>query len=288
VPRRVLFDLLLLGAVWGAAFLFTRIAVPEFGPVALVEVRVIVATLVVGAMVAWRGKLGELRGHWKAMTVIALLNSAIPFALFAYATRTVPAGFAAVLNSTVPLFGAIVGVSAFREKMTSTRLMGLGVGFLGVLVLVAPRLEVAGTPLAIGAALLGSWMYAVAAHLTRRILPGVHSIVIAAGSLAMSCVILAVPALFLLPESMPSAAAWGSVLALGIVATGLAYIMYFRLLEQIGATGAVAVTYLIPLFGMVWGMLFLHEPITPPMAMGCALILAGVAVTTGLLGKARA
>jgi drug/metabolite transporter (DMT)-like permease len=286
VPRRVLVDLLLLGAVWGAAFLFTRIAVPEFGPVALVEVRVIVATLVVGAMVAWRGKLGELRGHWKAMTVIALLNSAIPFALFAYATRTVPAGFAAVLNSTVPLFGAIVGVSAFREKMTSTRLMGLGVGFLGVLVLVAPRLEVAGTPLAIGAALLGSWMYAVAAHLTRRILPGVHSIVIAAGSLAMSCVILAVPALFLLPETMPSAAAWGSVLALGVVATGLAYIMYFRLLEQIGATGAVAVTYLIPLFGMVWGAIFLREAITVPMMAGCSLILAGVAITTGLLRRA--
>lgn len=286
MPRRVLLDLLLLGAVWGAAFLFTRIAVPEFGPVLLVEVRVIVATLVVGAMVAWRGKLGELRGHWKAMTVIALLNSALPFALFAYATRSVPAGFAAVLNSTVPLFGAIVGVSAFREKMTATRLLGLGVGFLGVLVLVAPRLEVAGSPSAIGAALLASWMYAVAAHLTRRILPGVHSIVIAVGSLAMSCVILAIPALFLLPETMPSPAAWGSVLALGVVATGLAYIMYFRLLEQIGATGAVAVTYLIPLFGMVWGAVFLREVITLPMLAGCSLILGGVAITTGLMRRA--
>jgi drug/metabolite transporter (DMT)-like permease len=286
VPSRVLLDLLLLGAVWGAAFLFTRIAVPEFGPVALVEVRVIVATLVVGSVVAWRGKLGELRGHWKAMTVIALLNSAIPFALFAYATRSVPAGFAAVLNSTVPLFGALVGVSAFGEKMTSTRLMGLAVGFLGVLVLVAPRLEVAGTPSAIVAALLASWMYAVAAHLTRRVLPGVHSIVIAAGSLAMSCVVLAIPALFLMPEAMPSAAAWGSVLALGVVATGLAYIMYFRLLEQIGATGAVAVTYLIPLFGMVWGALFLGEAMTPAMLAGCSLILAGVAITTGLMRRA--
>jgi drug/metabolite transporter (DMT)-like permease len=286
VPRRVLWDLLLLGAVWGAAFLFTRIAVPEFGPIALVEVRVIVATLVVGAVLAARGKLGELRGHWKAMTIIALLNSAVPFVLFAYATRSVPAGFAAVLNSTVPLFGALVGVSAFREKMTSARLIGLGVGFLGVLVLVAPRLEVAGTPLAIAAALSASWMYAVAAHLTKRILPGVHSMVIAAGSLAASCVLLAIPALFYLPPVMPSAAAWLSVLALGIVATGLAYIMYFRLLEQIGATGAVAVTYLIPLFGMVWGAIFLREAITPPMLMGCSLILGGVAITTGLLKRA--
>jgi drug/metabolite transporter (DMT)-like permease len=155
-----------------------------------------------------------------------------------------------------------------------------------VLVLVAPRLEVAGTPLAIAAALSASWMYAVAAHLTKRILPGVHSMVIAAGSLAASCVLLAIPALFYLPPVMPSAAAWLSVLALGIVATGLAYIMYFRLLEQIGATGAVAVTYLIPLFGMVWGAIFLREAITPPMLMGCSLILGGVAITTGLLKRA--
>jgi len=286
VPRRVLFDLLLLGAIWGAAFLFTRIAVPEFGPFALVEVRVIVATLVVGAMVAGRGKLGELRGKWKAMTLIALLNSAIPFVLFAYATRSVPAGFAAVLNSTVPLFGAVVGVSAFGEKFTTTRVIGLAVGFLGVIVLVAPRLEVAGSPSAIAAALSASCMYAVAAHLTRRVLPGVHSIVIAAGSLAASCVVLAIPALVYLPSAMPSAAAWGSVLALGVVATGIAYILYFRLLEQIGATGAVAVTYLIPLFGMVWGAIFLREAITAPMALGCALILGGVAITTGLLRRA--
>ncbi|MEX2180662.1 MAG: DMT family transporter [Gemmatimonadaceae bacterium] len=283
MARRDLVDLILLGAIWGAAFLFTRIAVPEFGPVALVEVRVIIAALVVVGLVAARRRLGEFRGRWRALTLIAVLNTAVPFALYAYATRTVPAGFAAVLNATVPLFGALVGRAFFGERLGREQALGLAVGFLGVLVLVAPRLEVAGTPLAIAAALVASLMYGIAAHLTRRVLPGVHSVVIAAGSLVASAVLLAIPAALLWPRTMPSAGAWMSTIALAVLATGIAYVLYFRLLERVGATGAVAVTYLIPLFGMVWGGLFLGERVTLAMGAGCTLILLGVAVTTGAL-----
>jgi drug/metabolite transporter (DMT)-like permease len=287
MARRDLFDLILLGAIWGAAFLFTRIAVPEFGPVALVAIRVLIAATMLVAMVAARGQLGAFRGRWRALTVIALLNTAVPFALFAYATRTVPAGFAAVLNSTVPLFGALVGGAFFGEKLGGTRAAGLAVGFLGVLVLVAPRLDVAGSPMAITAALSASLMYAVAAHLTKRLLPGVHSLVIAAGSLVASVVVLAVPAAVLWPPVMPSPGAWIATLALAVLCTGVAYILYFRLIERVGATGAVAVTYLIPLFGMIWGGLFLGERLTPEMALGSVLILLGVAVTTGALALLR-
>ena len=287
MARRDLWDLLLLGAIWGAAFLFIRIAVPEFGPFALVEVRVTVAAVVLLGMVAARRQLAQLRGRWGALTVIGALNTAVPFTLFAFATRTVPAGFAAVLNATVPLFGAVLGVVFFKETMPRTRAVGLAMGFVGVAVLVSGKLAIAGGPLAIAAALAASSMYAMAAHLTRRLLPGVPTLVAAAGSLVASVALLLVPAALTWPAQLPSAAAWGATLALALAGTAFGYILYFRLLERSGPTSAMAVTYLIPLFGMVWGALFLRETITPTMLLGCASILAGVAVTTGLLTPTR-
>lgn len=272
--------LLLLGAIWGAAFLFIRIAVPHFGPIALVEVRVALAAAALLLMLAARRQVGTLRGHWPALALIGALNTAVPFSLYAYATRTVPAGFSAVLNATVPLFGAILGRAFFAERLTGLRAFGLGIGFVGVLILVAPKLTIAGDLLAVAAALAASSMYALSAHLTRRLLPGIPSLAIAAGSLLCSTMMLFVPSLFLLPSAMPPAAAWGSVVALALAATALGYVLYFRLLDRGGATSAMATTYLIPLFGMIWGWMFLDEAVTLTMLSGCACILAGVAVTT--------
>lgn len=288
MPRRDLLDLLLLGAIWGAAFLFIRIAVPEFGPIALVEVRVLIAAVALVALVALRQQLAEFRGRWGALALIGTINTAVPFALFAYATRTVPAGFAAVLNASVPLFGALLGRAFFAEKLGLSRATGLAIGFLGVLVLVARDLTVGGGALAIGAALTGSMLYALSAHLTRRLLPGVPSLIIAAGSLVASVALLLVPSLLLWPPAMPSAAAWGSTVALALVCTAYGYVVYFRLLERAGATSAMAVTYLIPMFGMIWGGLFLGERVTAPMLIGCMLIFAGIAVTTGVLSRRSA
>lgn len=292
MARRDLVDLLLLGAIWGAAFLFIRIAVPEFGPVALVEVRVLIAATVLLALTIARRKTHEFRGRWRALVVIGTINTAVPFALYAYATRTVPAGFAAVLNATVPLFGALLGAAFFHERLGLVRATGLAVGFVGVLVLVAPDLTVDGGALAIAAALGGSLLYATSAHLTRRLLPGVHSLVIATGSLLTSVALLAIPAVLTWPPVAPSAKAWGATVALALLATALGYILYFRLLERVGATGAMAVTYLIPLFGMVWGGVFLGERVTLPMVAGCTCILVGVAITTGahkmLMSRLRA
>lgn len=287
MTRRDTFDLLALGALWGAAFLFTRIAVPEFGPFALVEVRVSVAAALLIVMVAARRQLGELKGRWLALSAIGTLNTAVPFVLFAYATRTVPAGFAAVLNATVPLFGAVLGMLFFGERPQLMRSVGLAIGFAGVALLVSQDLRVDGGTLAIAAALSASSMYAMSAHLTRRLLPGVPSLVVAAGSLVVSVALLAVPAALTWPSAMPSSAAWGGALALAVLGTAIGYVLYFRLLERVGATGAMAVTYLIPLFGMVWGALFLREAITSGMIIGCAFILGGVAVTTGLLTPKR-
>ena len=288
MPRRDLLDLLLLGAIWGAAFLFTRMAVPEFGPVALVEVRVLIAATALVALVALRRQASAFRGRWGALVLIGTINTAVPFALFAYATRTVPAGFAAVLNASVPLFGALLGRVFFSERLGLARATGLAIGFAGVLVLVARDLTVGGGALAIGAALTGSMLYALSAHLTRRLLPGVPSLTIAAGSLVASAGLLLVPSLFLWPPTMPSAAAWGSTVTLALLCTAYGYIVYFRLLERAGATSAMAVTYLIPMFGMIWGGIFLGERVTAPMLIGCMLIFAGIAVTTGLLSRTSA
>lgn len=280
-------DLLVLGAVWGAAFLFIRIAVPEFGPVALVEIRVAIAAAVLVALVALRRQLQHLRGRWLRFALIGALNTAVPFTLFAYATRTVPAGFAAVLNATVPLFGALIGRLFFRESMSASRAVGLGIGFSGVVILVSGKLSIAGGPTAVAAALSASSMYALSAHLTRRLLPEIPSLVIAAGSLVASSALLLVPAVVMWPAQPPSLAAWMATLALALLATGIGYVLYFRLLDDVGATGAMAVTYLIPLFGMVWGAVFLREAITTAMLLGCAAILAGVAVTTGVFASRR-
>lgn len=285
MQRRDLTDLLLLGAIWGAAFLFIRIAVPEFGPIPLVEIRVALAATALVALAVARRQLGAFRGRWLAFTMLGALNTAVPFVLFAFATRTVPAGFAAVLNATVPLFGAVIGGLFFHERLGWMRALGLAIGFAGVVILVAPDLALEGGPTAIGAALSASSMYALAAYLTRRWFAGVPSLVIASGSLVTSTALLLVPSIVLWPPALPSAPAWGSTVALALLCTALGYILYFRLLERAGATGAMAVTYLIPLFGMVWGALFLAEPITIPMLVGCACILAGVAVTTGVIRK---
>lgn len=255
---------------------------------ALVEVRVAIAAVVLVALVAVRRQAGAFRGRWGALTLIGTINTAVPFALYAFATRTIPAGFSAVLNATVPLFGALLGRAFFREQLGAMRAAGLGIGFVGVMVLVARDLTVGGGALAIAAALSGSLLYALSAHLTRRLLPGVPSLIIAAGSLVASAALLLIPSLFLWPPAVPSPGAWMSTLALALLCTALGYIVYFRLLERAGATSAMAVTYLIPMFGMIWGGIFLGERVTAPMLIGCMLIFAGIAVTTGLLSRRSA
>ncbi len=283
MTRRDIVDLLLLGALWGAAFLFIRIAVPHFGPIALVEVRVVIAASLLLLLVLAKRYGSHFAGRWRALTIIGAINTAVPFALYAYATRTIPAGFAAVLNSTVPLLGALLGRAFFKEKLGLERGVGLAIGFFGVVILVAPKLTIGGSTLAILAALGGSSLYPPSAHLPRRPFPGLPSLVIASGGLIAAALLLAVPAVVLRPAVNPPMAAWGAVLALAVGGTAYGYVLYFRLLDRVGATGAMATTYLIPLFGMVWGWMFLGERATATMLMGCAFILGGVAVTTGII-----
>ena len=286
---RDLTDLVLLAALWGASFLFMRHAAPAFGPIALVEVRVAIAAAFLGALLAWRGGLRELRVRPGALLLLGLVNSALPFSLLTFATLHVTAGFAAILNATTPLWTALIGWLWLRNAIRPLQWLGLAIGLVGVAVLVwgkaslRPDASQLGTTLALAAALVATACYGLSANYTRSRLAQVSPLALAAGSQIGAALLLAVPALLSWPAVTPGAAAWGSALALGIACTGLAYLLYFRLLTRVGAVGASAVTFLIPVFAALWGALLLDEAVTLQMLAGGAVILAGTALALGLL-----
>jgi drug/metabolite transporter (DMT)-like permease len=283
--RRDITDLVLLAALWGASFLFTRIAAPAFGPIALAELRVAIAAVMLVALLAWRADLSELRTHAGRFLVLGAVNTAIPFSLFAYAALTITAGLASILNATVPLFGALVASAWLRERLAPLQWLGMAIGMAGVVGLSASKAEfaVGGGALAIGAGLLASLSYGVAASVVKRNFTGVRPLAVAAGSQAAAALLLLPFAIALWPAAPIGAVDWTAGIALGVLCTGLAYLLYFRLLARVGPARAMTVTFLIPAFAMLWGWLFLGEEITGAMLAGCAVILAGTALATGLL-----
>ena len=283
MTRRDIIDLLLLGAIWGSSFLFMRVAAPEFGPVPLIAVRVAVAAAFLSFVLARRGGFPGMKGQLAPLALVGALNSAIPFSLFAFAALSLTAGFASVLNATAPLFGALVAYAWLRESLSPSRVLGLALGFVGVLILVSGRLSLRGDLSAILACLLAALCYGIAAHYTKARLIGASPLVIATGSQIGAAVLLAAPAVYFWPARMPSLPGWLYALVLGVVCTGLAYVLYFRLIARAGAAKAIAVTYLIPVFGMGWGWMFLGERVTPSMVLGCTVILLGIALATGVM-----
>ena len=280
-PQHAL-ELVLLAALWGGSFLFMRIAVPEWGPIWLSELRVLLGGLLLLPLV-WRRGLGtELRRHARPLMVVGFLNSALPFTLLSFTSLFLPAGTTAILNSTVPFFGIIVAFLWLKEPLTVERVGGVILGFMGVVTLVGLR-EAALTPellLAVATGVMAAISYAIAAPYVRLKLQGVPTLVVATGTLlsAAACLVPLLP--FTRPQQMPHNAALLAVLALALLSTSLAYLLYFHLIEQVGSTQALMVAYLIPLFAIVWGAMLLEEPITRSMLLGCGLILMGTAIVT--------
>jgi drug/metabolite transporter (DMT)-like permease len=291
MQRRDLVDLVLLGAIWGASFLFMRVAVPSFGAVALVEVRMLVGGLFLLPLLALRGGLGALRTHAGRIAVIGVLNSTAPFLLITYAMLTLTTAMGSVLNATVPMWTALVAALWLREPPRPAQWLGLAVGAAGVLLLVGDRLDFdrAGAgwreTVAIGAALLGMFFYGVSANVARRTLAGVPTLATATGSQIVAALLLAPAAVAFWPDSAPSAGDWAAAIVLGVVCTGFAYVLYFRLIDRIGAVRAANVTYLIPLFATAYGTILLAEPLTPRLVGGGAVVLAGTALALGVAGR---
>lgn len=273
-PRDV-FELLLLAAIWGSSFLFMRVAAPELGPAALVEIRLVIAAAFLTGWLALRAELGLLRGRMKDLTLLGAINSALPFSLFAYAATTLPAGLTSVLNATTPMFAVLIGFVWLRERLAPERVLGLAIGFGGIVLLVAHKLALAGDRTAVLAGLSAAACYGFSSHFTRRRLSGVPPLAISAGSLIGASIVLLPFALVSLPPAPPSSMALLFAVLLGVLCTGAAYVLYFRLLRNVGPTRAIMVTYLIPVFGMAWGALFLAEQLSLQTFAGAAVVLTG-------------
>ncbi len=287
---RDVFELLTLAALWGASFLFMRISTPEFGPVAMTALRVGGAALcLLPLLLLLRGEAAELRRHWPAIAVVGLVNSALPFVLFGIAALALQGGLSAIFNATAPMWGALIAWGWFGERLTRSRGLGLLLGFGGVLALawdkasLKPGEHGVSPTLAMAACLAAALCYGFAIHYTRRRLDGVAPMAVAAGSQLAAALLLAGPAWWLWPATPPGALAWWSMAGLALLCTALAYVLYFRLIAHVGPARAITVTFLVPLFAVIWGALFLGETLTPAMVLGCAVILLGTALTTGAL-----
>jgi drug/metabolite transporter (DMT)-like permease len=282
-------ELLLLAALWGASFLFMRLGAAEFGPVALSALRVAGASAFLLPLLVARGQTATLRTHWRPIAVVGVLNSALPFALFSLAALAINAGLSSILNATAPLWGALVAWLWLGERPLRDRLVGLAIGFGGVAFLAWDKASFkagehgVSAAVAVGACLVATLCYGIAANYTKRHLSGVAPLAAATGSQCSAALALALPAIWLWPARMPGAAAWWALAGLAVLCTGVAYILFFRLIARLGAARAITVTFLIPIFGVLWGALFLGERVTPVMLAGCAVIVLGTALVTGAL-----
>ncbi|WP_082568464.1 DMT family transporter [Rhizobacter sp. Root1221] len=267
-----------------------RAGASEFGPIALAAVRVTGALVLLLPLMLLRREGAVALRHWRALLVVGLANSAIPFLCFSFAALSMPAALLSVFNASTPLMGAMIAWLWLKDRMTAARAVGLGVGFAGVLWLVWSR---SGPALAAGLdwhavspmlACLGATLgYGFAASFTKRYLADVPPVASAAGSQVAAALVLLGPAIVWWPAVPPSPHAWGAGLLLAVLCTGVAYVMFFRLIGQIGPARAISVTFMIPLFAALWGFLFLKEPVSLDMVLGCATILLGTALTTGAL-----
>jgi drug/metabolite transporter (DMT)-like permease len=282
-------ELLTLAALWGGSFLFMRLGAGEFGAVALAEVRVAGAAVLLLPLLVWRGAWGALRDRWRPIAVVGLSNSALPFVFFAFAAQSITAGLASIFNAAAPLFGAAIAWLWLNDRLSRSRLLGLAIGLGGVLWLAwrnvnqEAAFKPGGSGWAIVACLAATVLYGFSANFTKQHLNGVPPLAVAAGSQGFAALFLCVPAALLWPATMPSAQAWGAVAVLAVLCTGVAYILFFRLIAHIGAANAISVTFLIPVFGVLWGALFLGETVTGAMAAGCVVIVLGTALATGAL-----
>ncbi len=286
-------DFLLLSAIWGASFLFMRITATEFGALPAATLRVGIAALFLLPIALWRGLAPAMGQDWKPLFVVGALNSGIPFACFCFALLAITTGLSAILNATVPLFGAIIAWMWLGDRLNMTRVVGLVLGFAGVAMLAWDKASLkpgeAGIApsLAIAACLLASICYGIGASFTKRHLSKTPSLAIATGSQVGATLLLAPAAIWLWPAHMPGLRAWGAAVAMGVLCTGIAYILYFRLIARAGPARALAVTFVVPVFAVAYGALFLQEAVTAWMVLCGLVIVAGTALSTGLSGVKR-
>jgi drug/metabolite transporter (DMT)-like permease len=271
-------ELVILGAIWGASFLFMRVAAQDFGAFALVEVRLALGAVVLLPFL-WRARSQFTASLWWKLAGIGAINSAIPFVLFAWAAQRAPAGIGAISNATAVMFTALVAFAFYGERIGARRAIGLLAGFVGVAVLASGKTAGGSVLHAALAGTFAAFLYGVGANLIRRQLTGIPAGAVAAATLTCATLLLAPFAVANWPHAPVPAESWASAILLGVLCTGAAFLLYYRLIHRIGAPRAATVTYLVPLFGVLWAWVVLGEPLTMTMALAGALILGGVALS---------
>lgn len=281
-------ELLLLGAIWGASFLFMRLASPEFGPILLIAFRVAVASALLLPVLALRKQLTLGREYWASVAMVGIFNSAIPFCLFAYATLSLPASYAAVINATAAIWAALLGKSIWKQQLSKLQWLGLVLGFIGVAVLMIPHqarpihVDAAEFFVAVGACLVATLLYGASANFVKHRLVAVSPLAISTYSQCTASVILIPFSVLYLPEQIPGLVAVTSALALGILCTAVAYVLYFRLIANLGSARAMTVTLLAPVFGIIFGALLLDERMGLNLLFGGVFVAIGAAMTMGI------
>lgn len=284
--RNDLYTLLLLAAVWGGSFLFMRIAVGELGPLPMMGLRTLCAGLLLLPLLIIQKKIPLLIASWRPIAIVGIFNSALPFVFFAYATQSIPSGTMSIINAVTPLWGAAIAWVWLKDKLPPMRMLGLLVGFAGIIVLVWDKLTfgASGSALAVAAGVAAPIFYGIAASFTKKYLKGADAVATATGSLISSGLLLLPFSIWFWPDTPVSVRAWGAVLGLTVLCTSIAYTLYYKLLMNIGPSRAMTVTFLVPVFGVFWGWLCLDEAVTLHVLLGGAVILLGTGLATGLVG----
>lgn len=264
-----------LAAIWGASYLFNRIVAPSLGPVLTAELRTLIGGTALAVYFMFSGYNPEWRRYWRQYVLAAILSSALPFVLWAYAALSVGAGLLSVLNATSPMWGALCSAVLLRERLKARQIAGLLIGLAGVAVVTQPDSSTALHYPSIAAALAAAFSYGLIATYIKGWAKDVPSRGWAVGT-QLGAGVLLVPFIPLSPPlATPTPLVVFGILALGLVCGAVAYLLYFRLVTDIGATGALTVTYLIPVFGVLWGALFLGETVSAWMLAGAALVILG-------------
>lgn len=269
-----------LAAVWGASFMFMRVAVPEFGPYAFAGLRVSLAGLVLLPLLLQSKRLNELKQHWLSLSVIGILATGLPFTLFSYAAQSLNAGTNSVINATTPLMTGVLAHLLLKSYLNKYQVIGLIISILGVSVLMYHGMQSDNSHLlAFIAALLACFCYALSSNLTKQYLSHLSPITVATVGLLASGIVTLPLTATTFPEHPISLAAWGAVIFVAIISTAIAMILFYQLIQTIGPTKTSTLTPLTPVFGILWGILFLGEPLTLNMVIGSLMILSGTALS---------
>jgi drug/metabolite transporter (DMT)-like permease len=287
MTARSAIDFVLLAAIWGASFLLMKLGAAEFGPFVTAFLRVFLASLFLLPLLLWQRQMSALRARLRPILLVGMLNSGLPFALYGFAVLHITTGLSAILNATVPLWGALVAWAWLRDRPNGSRMLGLVIGFVGVAALAWDKASFSGVDpmsgLAVLACLMATLLYGISASFTKKYLSNTPAMASAAGSQIGGSLVLLVPAWMTIPNQVPGLHAWVAIILLAFFCTAVAYILFFRLITRLGPARTVTVTFLIPVFGVAYGSVLLGEALSWSMLVFGAVIVLGTALATGVL-----